>query len=51
MARIIAIVEDEARIRENYADALRRRGYSVNSYSTRRAAMEAFSAVKAELGV
>jgi two-component system OmpR family response regulator len=43
MARTIAIVEDEARIRENYADALRRYGYVVRTYATRRAAMDAFA--------
>lgn len=39
MGRHIAIVEDEAAIRENYADALRRQGYEVATYANRRAAL------------
>ena len=41
MSRTIAIVEDEPAIRENYADALRRQGYAVNTYANRREAMAA----------
>ncbi len=44
MGRTIALVEDETAIRENYADALRRQGYQVNSYSNRRDAMQQFRA-------
>ena len=33
MQRHIAIVEDEAIIRHNYEDALRRYGYRVSGYS------------------
>lgn len=40
--KLVAIVEDEAAIRENYAAALRRQGYRVNGYSTRREALDAF---------
>lgn len=42
MSRRIAIVEDEAAIRENYADVLRKQGYEVQTFSNRRKAMEAF---------
>jgi two-component system OmpR family response regulator len=44
MSRHIAIVEDEAAIRENYADAFRRQGYRVSGYAGRREALEAFGA-------
>jgi two-component system OmpR family response regulator len=40
----IAIIEDEAAIRENYAAAFRREGYSVDLYDARRPAMDAFAA-------
>ena len=42
MGRLIALVEDEAAIRENYADALRRQGYGISSYSNRREALQNF---------
>jgi len=42
MARRIAIVEDEAAIRENYADVLRKQGYEVQTFANRREAMRAF---------
>ena len=42
MSATIAIVEDERAIAENYRDALRRSGYSVNLYASRPEAMEAF---------
>ena len=42
MGRTIALVEDEAAIRENYADALRRQGYEIAAYSNRREAMQRF---------
>ena len=41
MARRIALVEDDAAIRANYAEALRRYGYEVSAYAARREAMEA----------
>jgi two-component system OmpR family response regulator len=44
LSKRIAIVEDEAAIRENYAAAFRREGYSVDLYDARRPAMEAFDA-------
>ena len=42
MAKRIAIVEDEAAIRENYAAAFRREGYTVDAYEARQPALEAF---------
>lgn len=42
MSRIIAIVEDEPLIRDNFTDVLRRQGYEVHGYANRKAAMEAF---------
>lgn len=38
----IAIVEDEAAIRENYADVLRAQGYVVQTYANRETATQAF---------
>ena len=43
MQRTIAIVEDEAAIRHNYQDALKRYGYHVSGYGDLRTAREAFS--------
>lgn len=43
MPRNIAIVEDEAAIRLNYMDALRRQNYQVNGYADRDSALAAFS--------
>ena len=40
MPRRIAIVEDDAAIRENYADVLRRQGYDVTVYADRPQALE-----------
>lgn len=42
MTKRIAIVEDEAAIRENYAAAFRREGYTVELYEARQPAMDAF---------
>jgi two-component system OmpR family response regulator len=42
MGRRIAIVEDEAAIRANYAEALARQGYEVAAYADRPAALAAF---------
>jgi two-component system OmpR family response regulator len=42
MARKIAIVEDEAAIRANYADAFEREGYSVEAFGARVEALQAF---------
>ena len=42
MGRRIAIVEDEPAIRDNYAEALRRQGYEVDTYDCRQTAYSAF---------
>ncbi len=42
MGRQIAIVEDEEAIRENYAEAFRRQGYTVSTYADRQAALSRF---------
>jgi two-component system, OmpR family, response regulator len=42
MGRRIAIVEDEPAIRDNYAEALRRQGYEVDTYERRQPALSAF---------
>ena len=42
MAKRIAIVEDEAAIRENYAAAFRREGYLVDTFAAREPALQAF---------
>jgi len=44
MSKRIAIVEDELAIRENYASAFRREGYSVELYEARQPAIDAFDA-------
>jgi len=43
MIKRIAIVEDEAAIRENYADVLRSQGYQVQTYASRATATQAFN--------
>ena len=43
MTNRIAIVEDEAAIRENYADVLRSQGYQVQTYANRETATQAFN--------
>ncbi|HSS66234.1 MAG TPA: response regulator, partial [Gammaproteobacteria bacterium] len=42
MGRQIAIVEDEEAIRENYAEAFRRQGYTVSAYADRQTALSRF---------
>lgn len=44
MAKRIAIVEDEAAIRDNYAEAFRREGYEVDAFEARQPALDAFDA-------
>ena len=44
MKKTIAIVEDEAAIRDNYAAAFAREGYAVRSHASRRLALQAFAA-------
>ena len=43
MSKRIAIIEDEAAIRENYADVLRKQGYDVLTYPNREKAQQAFT--------
>src|SRR5258706_7675909 len=42
MARTVAIVEDDAAIRANYADMLKKHGYQVSAYADRKSAAEGF---------
>lgn len=42
MGKRIAIIEDEAAIRDNYSEAFRREGYSVDAFSARQPALSAF---------
>jgi two-component system OmpR family response regulator len=51
MARNIALVEDDAAIRANYADALKKHGYDVAAYGTRREALAALRARLPDLAV
>ena len=51
MKRLIAIVEDEPAIRENYAAAFEREGYAVRAYANRGQAMQAFAARLPDLAV
>ncbi len=47
----IAIVEDEAAIRENYKDVLQQQGYNVQVYANRPAAMRAFNTRLPDLAI
>jgi two-component system OmpR family response regulator len=47
----IAIVEDDPRLQANYAQALQREGYEVNSYSSRQEAMAAFDRSLPDLAI
>lgn len=47
----IAIVEDEAAIRENYKDVLQQQGYSVQAYANRLEAMRAFNTRLPDLAI
>jgi two-component system, OmpR family, response regulator len=51
MKRLVAIVEDEAAIRDNYAAAFTRAGYAVRTYTNRAQALEAFAARLPDLAV
>lgn len=51
MKKVIAIVEDEPAIRDNYAAAFQRHGYSVRTYGARKEALEAFRARLPDLAV
>jgi len=49
MKRLIAIVEDEPAIRDNYAAAFAREGYTVRTYGNRAQAMAAFASCLPDL--
>ena len=51
MAKRIAIVEDEAAIRDNYAAAFRREGYVVDAFDARAPALDAFESREPDLVV
>jgi two-component system OmpR family response regulator len=51
MSRWIAIVEDDASIRENYSDALRKQGYQVTGYGDRQEALQAFQTRLPDLAI
>ena len=51
MKKLIAIVEDEPALRENYAAALARQGYLVKTYGNRRQAMQAFGTHLPDLAI
>jgi two-component system, OmpR family, response regulator len=51
MARRIALVEDDPSIRANYADALKKHGYDVDTYGSRAEALAAFQAKLPDLAV
>ncbi len=51
MKKHIAIVEDEPALRDNYAAALARHGYSIKTYGNRRNAMQAFTAHLPDLAI
>ena len=51
MAKRIAIVEDEAAIRDNYAAAFRREGYVVDAFEARAPALDAFASREPDLVV
>jgi len=51
MKKLIAIVEDEPAIRENYAAAFTREGYTVRAYGNRKEALAAFQSRLPDLAV
>lgn len=51
MKKLIAIVEDEPALRDNYAAAFQRQGYSVRTYGSRPDALEAFRSRLPDLAV
>lgn len=51
MSRKIAIIEDEEDIRANYAEALARQGYDVDTYGNRPSALLAFKARLPDLAI
>jgi two-component system, OmpR family, response regulator len=51
MKKVIALVEDEPALRDNYAAAFQRQGYGVRTYSNRKEAIEACRARLPDLAV
>jgi two-component system OmpR family response regulator len=51
MAKRIAIVEDDVGIRANYSDALKRHGYEVSAYASRKDAEAAFTTRLPDLAI
>lgn len=51
MSKTIAIVEDEPAIRENYASALQKQGYTVKTFADRASAIAAFRVVLPDLAL
>src|SRR5882724_6098950 len=51
MKRLVAIIEDEPAIRDNYAAAFVREGYAVKTYGNRRLAMAAFNSRLPDLAI
>lgn len=51
MAKRVALVEDEAAIRENYAASLRKQGYDVFSYANKKEALLAFETRLPDLAI
>ncbi len=51
MKKQIAIVEDEAALRDNYSASLARHGYQIKTYANRRAALQAFDSHLPDLAI
>jgi two-component system OmpR family response regulator len=51
MAKTVAIVEDDAAIRANYADMLKKHGYQVSAFGDRKSALAAFKSRLPDLAV
>jgi two-component system OmpR family response regulator len=51
MSKTIAIVEDEADIRANYAELFQRQGYKVQTYANRQQALQGFSGQLPDLAI
>ena len=51
MSRLVAVIEDEQALRENYADILRKQGYIVQTYANRKDAMATFGLCLPDLAI